>query len=60
MTNNTQQETTNMFAHYYASKKTKFVIISESARPAGKQITVSSKAEARKVAKQHNAQAWNF
>ena len=36
-----------MFAHYFASKKTKFVVISETNRPEGQRIAVSGKAEAR-------------
>lgn len=49
-----------MFAHYFASKKTKFVVISEGPRPDGKRIAVAGKVEARKVAAQHNATPWNF
>ncbi|ALH23562.1 hypothetical protein AVV50_gp39 [Pseudomonas phage PaMx42] len=49
-----------MFAHYFASKKTKFVVISETNRPEGQRIAVSGKAEARRVAKERNAQPWNF
>ena len=49
-----------MFAHYFASKKTKFVIISETNRPVGERIPVSGLKEARQIAKEHNAQPWNF
>lgn len=42
-----------MFAHYFASKKTKFVVISDGPTPNGK-------VEARKIAKEHDAQPWNF
>lgn len=49
-----------MFAHYFASKKTKFVVISETNRPEGQRIAVSGKAEARRLAKERNAQPWNF
>jgi hypothetical protein len=49
-----------MFAHYFASKKTKFVVISETDRPEGQRIAVSGKAEARMVVKERNAQPWNF
>lgn len=49
-----------MFAHYFASKKTAFVIISETSRPVGEKIAVSGKVEARKIAAQFNAKCWNF
>ena len=49
-----------MTAHYFASKGSKFVIISTNVEPVGKKIVVAGKAEARKVAKQHNATPWNF
>lgn len=47
-------------AHYFASKSAKKVVISEGLTPVGEEFTVSGKAEARKLAKQHNAQPWNF
>lgn len=49
-----------MLAHYFASKKTKFVVISDGPTPNGKRIAVSGKVEARKIAKEHDAQPWNF
>lgn len=49
-----------MYAHYFATKKTKFVVISKTTRPEGQRIAVSGKAEARRIAKAHNAQPWNF
>jgi len=42
------------------SKKTNFVVISETNRPEGQRIAVSGKAEARRVANERNAQPWNF
>lgn len=47
-------------AHYFASAKRKVVYISETLSPVGKEIEVSGKVEARKVAEQHNAKPWNF
>jgi hypothetical protein len=47
-------------AHYFASKKRKFVIISESLLPVGKEIIVSGKAEARKIAAANKAKPHNF
>jgi hypothetical protein len=47
-------------AHYFASKTRKVVFISETMAPVGKEVEVSGKAEARKVAEQHNAKPWNF
>ena len=47
-------------AHYFASKQAKKVVIAVGPRPVGEEYTVSGKAEARKIAKQHNAQPWNF
>tara|TARA_R110000851_G_scaffold187318_1_gene337096 strand:- start:8949 stop:9101 length:153 start_codon:yes stop_codon:yes gene_type:complete len=50
-----------MYAHYFASKKTKHVLITLTNRPTGgERIEVKGKAEARKVAAQHGAKAWNF
>jgi hypothetical protein len=50
-----------MYAHYFASKTTKLLIVTDQVRPVGG-ITykVAGKAEARKRAKQHNAQPYNF
>ena len=49
-----------MFAHYTATKARKTVTISGTTRPVGTVYAVSGKAEARKVAAQHNATPWNF
>lgn len=49
-----------MKAHYFSSKAKKVVIISEGFAPAGLEFPVSGKAEARKIAKQYNAEPWNF
>ncbi len=49
-----------MYAHYFASKGLKYIVISSSPRPVGEQIAVKGKVEARKVAKQHNASPYNF
>ena len=51
---------TKKFVHYYASKKQKFIIVSQDARPVGEKITVSGKREARKIVQKLNAEAWNF
>ena len=47
-------------AHYFASKSIKKVVIATGPAPRGEEFSVSGKAEARKIAKQHNAQPWNF
>jgi hypothetical protein len=48
-------------AHYFGSKsKGFFVVISDTARPVGLTIAVSNKKEARFIAKEKNAQPWNF
>jgi len=47
-------------AHYFASKKRKYVVISETNRPIGKEIEVSGKKDALKVSTEHNAKPWNF
>jgi uncharacterized protein YdbL (DUF1318 family) len=52
-----------MFAHFYGSKaKGYFLIINTDAsiRVSGKEIKVSGKREARKIAKELNATCWNF
>jgi len=49
-----------MTAHYFSTKTRKFLILSETLAPVGKEIQVSGKAEARKIAAQHNAKPWNF
>ncbi len=49
-----------MYAHYFATKNEKHLIISETNRPVGKKIIVKSKPEARKIAKEMNIKPWNF
>lgn len=51
-----------MFANYFATKLTKFVVISKdcSGRVEPIKINVSGKAEARKIAATYNAKVWNF
>lgn len=51
-----------MFAHYTATKTTKFITLSATARPdaSASRITVDGKAHARKVAAAHNAKPHNF
>ena len=51
-----------MKAHYYGSKAKGFTVrITADMRPVGGVvITVAGKAEAKKIAKEHNAQPWNF
>jgi hypothetical protein len=51
-----------LYAHYYASKTTKFVLLSSDIRATEnvKRIAVTGKTEAKKIAKANNAQAWNF
>lgn len=49
-----------MTAHYFASKKIKFVVISETLSPVGKKFSVSGKAEARRIASEHGAEPYNF
>jgi hypothetical protein len=49
-----------MKAHYFSSKSKKVLVISEGPSPVGREYPVSGKAEARKIAKQHNAEPWNF
>lgn len=51
-----------MFANYFATKINKIVVISKdcSGRIEPVKIIVSGKAEARKIAANHNAKIWNF
>lgn len=51
-----------MYAHYFARKQEKFVIIARSGRLQDqvKTIPVSGKREAKKVARENNAVPWNF
>ena len=49
-----------MFAHYFKQGKQAWIIISETNRPIGTKIFVSGKPEAKKIAKENNAKAWNF
>lgn len=51
-----------MYAHYYATKANKILLISKDVQGIViiKKFTVSGKIEARKIASANNAQAWNF
>jgi hypothetical protein len=51
-----------MKAHYYGSKTKGFTVrINEDMQPIGGLVfTVTGKAEAKKIAKAHNATPWNF
>ena len=51
-----------MFAHYYGSKSKGFTVrINSDMQPVGGLVfTISGKAEAKKLAKEHQAQPWNF
>lgn len=49
-----------MTAHYFSTRKRKFVVLSETLAPVGKEIPVTSKTNAREVAAKHNAMPWNF
>ena len=53
---------TTMFAHYYGSKSKGFTLrINSDMQPVGGVVVaVSGKAEAKKLAKEHQAQPWNF
>ena len=53
-------KTENQTIHYFASKKTHYVIVSTDTRPVGEKIIVTGKKEARKLAKKLRLQAWNF
>lgn len=51
-----------MMAHYYGSKAKGFTVrITADMQPIGGVVfAVAGKAEAKKIAKAHNAQPWNF
>ena len=52
-----------MYAHYFATKTIKFVLITHTVHPYSNgavRVEVKGKAEAREVAKRNNAQCWNF
>lgn len=51
-----------MFAHYFATKATKYILVTATNRPvnAQAQVPVTGKVHARKVAKQMGVKAWNF
>ena len=50
-----------LYAHYFKSNKECFLILTCNVQPiGGNTIKVSGKAEARKVAKAHDAIRWNF
>lgn len=49
-----------MYAHYFASKTRKYIVISETNRPVGKEIDVVSKHDAKKLSKKMNLKPWNF
>jgi hypothetical protein len=51
-----------MFANYYATNTQKVLLISTdiNGRNVVKKISVKGKVEARKVAAENNAKAWNF
>lgn len=55
-------ENTGKYAHYYGSKAKGYTVrITDSMQPVGgKVIPVDGKSHAKKVAKEHNAQQWNF
>lgn len=55
-------ENTGKYAHYYGSKSKGYTVrITDSMQPVGgKVIPVDGKSHAKKVAKEHNAQQWNF
>ncbi len=50
------------YAHYFASKKRKYVLITKACTPKDpvENIEVSGKVEARKVAADNDATPWNF
>lgn len=49
------------YAHYYASRKEKIVVISDNLEgKGGLTFDVKSKAEARGLAKAYSAKCWNF
>jgi hypothetical protein len=48
-------------AHYFGSKaKGFFIVISDTFKPVGLTISVSGKKEALLIAREHNANPWNF
>lgn len=55
-------ENTGTYAHYYGTKSKGYTVrITDSMQPVGgKVIPVDGKSHAKKVAKEHNAQQWNF
>ena len=55
-------ENTGTYAHYYGTKAKGYTVrITDSMQPVGgKVIPVDGKSHAKKVAKEHNAQQWNF
>lgn len=61
LTGNAFEEHNSMkTAHYYASRGTKFLVIGVDGRVTGERYEVSGKSEARKLAKELSAKAWNF
>jgi ribosomal protein S3 len=51
------------YAHYFATRTRRELVISDTpslAGNAGVTVTVSGKAEARRIAREHGAQPWNF
>lgn len=48
------------YAHYVSSRSGNVVIISYTERPVGKEIAVSGRREARKIAAEFGAEPWNF
>lgn len=56
----TVETPTRFYAHYFASKARKFVVISRDASPVGAEVTVTGKADARACAARHNAKPYNF
>ena len=50
-----------MYVHYFQTKaRGAWIVVSNSPKPIGQTIAVAGKAEARKIAKQHNLTPWNF
>lgn len=47
-------------AHYFAGSGSKFLVIGIDGRMTDERYAVSGKAEARKLAKELSAKAWNF
>ena len=48
------------YAHYFAGRGRRTLIISQGLAPTGEEIPVSGKAEARRIAKERGAKPWNF